>query len=578
MTWTTRLTGPTDLPADVTQVTGTPLPLRAVLGMNDSSTPSRTTDTNAAAGPTGPRTPGRRTLLRSLALTAVIAGTTLSALPPTAVAASGTPETYTLTIRHLDRAGAATGGYSTHVTGISGPGAQEEAAPYDASGTVTVRLPKGRYLLDSTLYGPDPATGTDWVVQPRLDLNGDTTVTVDARTTSPVDVRPPESGARYLNSIGFVEVTHEGTTRSANIMMGREGLRVAHLGPAAESGSVKEWFDTYWSGARSDYALGYTFTSDRALTGLVRHPAADKLATVKIRGAAAEGATGTGFVSVQPSAGPTVGLAQSLQLPATATVKVTPERGRWDVTFTGPAAPETPPNRYEANGIAVHAGATVTQTFDNAVFGPALDTTPGARPAGVRDGKTIALDIPLLADGDGHTPSAPRFRTATTTLHRDGVLIGTRQGEPGRAEFTTTPGKASYRLTASATRGDGTASAGSVTASWTFTSAATTGATALPLSIVRFAPDLALDGTAPAGTLLQVPVTVQGAAAGTGVRSLTVSMSADGGTTWTRVPVVDGKAGLRTPGPGKTVSLRAELTDTQGNTLTQTQRGAFRTR
>ncbi|WP_369143061.1 serine protease [Streptomyces sp. R44] len=546
--------------------------------MNDSSAP-RSTDSQATdSRSAGRSTPGRRTVLRTLALAGVLAGTTFSALPPTAVAASGAPETYTLTIRHLDRAGAATGGYSTHVTGISGPGAQEEATPYDASGTVTVRLPKGRYLLDSTLNGPDPATGTDWVVQPRLDLNGDTTVTVDARTTAPVDVRPPESGARHLNSIGFVEVTHEGTTRSANILTAREGLRVAHLGPASEAGSVKEWFDTYWSGARADYGLGYLFTSDRALTGLVRHPAADRLATLNIRGAAPEGATGTGFVSIQPSKGPTVGLARSLQLPATATVVVNPERGRWDVEYTGPAAPETPPNRYVANGIAVHAGATTTHTFDNAVFGPALDTSPGARPAGVRDGDRIALDIPLLADGDGHAPGAPRFHSATTTLHRDGVLIGTRRGEPGRAEFTTIPGAASYRLTASATRGDGAASSGRVTASWTFTSAAAARPAALPLSTVRFTPDLALDGTAPAGAPLRVPVTVQGAAAEAGVRSLTVSMSLDNGTTWTRLPVVDGQVALRTPAPGRTVSLRAELTDTQGNTLTQTQRNAFRTR
>ncbi|MFI1660802.1 serine protease [Streptomyces sp. NPDC020472] len=543
--------------------------------MNDSSASRSTCSTSCVSGP---RATGRRTVLRGLALAAVLAGTTFSALPPAAVAASVTPETYTLTIRHLDRAGTATGGYSTHVTGISGPGAQEEATPYDASGTVTVRLPKGRYLLDSTLYGSGPATGTDWVVQPRLDLDGDTTVTVDARTTAPVDVRPPESGARYLNGIGFVEVTHEGRTRSANIMTAREGLRVAHLGPASEPGSVKEWFDTYWSGARNDYGLGYTFTSDRALTGLVRHPAAGGLATLKIRGAVAEGATGTGFVSVQPSAGPTVGLAQSLDLPATATVLVTPERGRWDVEYTGPAAPETPPNRYVADGIAVHAGATSTHTFGNAVFGPALDTAPGARPAGVRDGDRIALDIPLLADGDGHAPSAPRFHAATTTLHRDGVLIGTRRGAPGRAEFTTTPGAASYRLTASATRGDGSASSGRVTAAWTFASAAAARPEALPLSTVRFTPDLALDGTAPAGTTLRVPVGVQGAAVETGVRSLTVSTSVDDGTTWTRVPVVDGRVSFRTPGPGRAVSLRAELTDAQGNTLTQTQRNAFRTR
>ncbi|MFH9724555.1 serine protease [Streptomyces sp. NPDC017254] len=534
--------------------------------MNDSSPLRRT----------APGT-SRRTILRSLALAGVLAGTSLATTSPAAVA-NGAPETYTLTIRHLDREGAATGGYRTHLTGISGPGASEEATPYDESGTVTVRLPEGRYLLDSTLGGADGATGTDWIVQPRLDLNRDTTVTVDARTTAPVDVRPPESGARYLNSLGFVEVTHEGTTRSANIMTASPGLRVAHLGPAAESGSVREWFDTYWSGATADYALGYTFTSERALTGLVRHPAAASLATVKIRAAAPEGTTGTGFVSIQPSAGPTVGLVQPLRLPGTATVLVTPERGRWDVEYTGPAAPGTPPNRYLAPGFPVRAGATTTHTFDNAVFGPALDPAPGARPAGVRDGDTLALDLPLLADGDGHVPTAPHFHGATTTLHRDGVLICTRQGDPGRATFTTTPGRASYRLTATATRGDGSPTSGRVTAAWTFTSAAAPRPAALPLSTVRFAPALDLDGTTPAGTAVRVPVTVQGAAAETGVRSLTVSVSADNGTTWTRVPVVDGRAAFRTPGPGRSVSLRAELTDARGNTLTQTLRNAYRTR
>ncbi|MFF7849826.1 serine protease [Streptomyces sp. NPDC007910] len=550
--------------------------------MNDSSTPGRTKVLDHTTAPSGTTTPAhkttpRRAPLRTLALAAVLAGMSLSALPPAAVAAPRAPEIYALTIRHLDRAGAATDAYRTHVTGVSGPGAAEEVTPHDDSGTVTVRLPKGRYLLDSTLSGPEEGSGTDWIVQPRLDLDRDTTVTVDARTTAPVDVRPQDPDARFVSGLGFVEVTHGGTTRSANVMAG-PGLRVAHLGPDAEPGSVKEWFDTYWAGRGNDYALGYTFTSTRTLTGLVRHPSAAALATVEIRRAAPAGETGTGFVSVQPSAGPTVGLVQPLRPLGTATVLVTPERGLWNVEYEGPAAPGTKPNRYAANGFAVRAGATTTHTFDNAVFGPALDTAPGARPAGVRDGAALSLDVPLLADGEGHVPSAPRFRAATTTLHRDGVLVGTRRGEPGRGTFTTTPGAASYRLTATATRGDGASPGGRVTAAWTFTSAATARPTALPLSTVRFAPALALDGTAPAGAGVRVPVTVQGAAAGSGVRSLTVSVSTDDGATWTRVPVVDGRAVYRDPAPGRSVSLRAELTDTKGNTLTQTLTDAYRTR
>ncbi|MDV5144312.1 serine protease [Streptomyces sp. SBC-4] len=539
--------------------------------MNDPTTPRSTTRLAT-------RRTTRRSVLRTLALAGVLAGTSLSALNPAAVAADGAPETYTLTIRHLDRSGAATDRYQTSVTGISGPGADTSATPYDESGTVTVRLPEGRYLLDSTLLGADPAAGTDWIVQPRLELDRDTAVTVDARTTAPVNVRPQDAGARYLHSMAFVEATHEGTTRSANIMMAGDRLRVAHLGPAAESGSVKEWIDTYWSGERADYALGYTFTSDRALTGLVRNPSPSALATVKVRAADPNGATGSGFVDIQPSAGPTVGLNQPLAPRATATFLVTPERGLWDVGYTAPAAPETPPNRYFANDFAVRPGATTTHTFDNAVYGPALDPAPDARPAGLRTGDTLALDIPLLADGEGHVPTAPRFHAAAATLHRDGVLIGTRNGIPGRAEFTTTPGRAAYKLTATATHGSGPTAGGRVTASWTFTSAAASRPAELPLSTVRFAPALDLDGTAPAGALTRVPVTVQGAAATTGVRSLTVSVSTDGGTTWTRVPVLDGQAGFRTPAAGRTVSLRAELTDTAGNTLTQTLRNAYRAR
>ncbi len=427
------------------------------------------------------------------------------------------------------------------------------------------------------MVGREEGSETDWIVQPRLDLDRDTTVTVDARTTAPVDVRPQDPEARFLSRLGAVEVTHGGTTRFANVMAG-PGLRVAHLGPDAEPGSVKEWFDTYWAGATTDYALGYTFTSSRALTGLVRHPSPSSLAAVKVRRAAPDGDTGTAFASVQPSAGPTVGLVQPLRPLGTATVLVTPERGRWNVEYEGPSAPGETPNRYARNGFAVRAGATTTHTFDNAVFGPALDTEPGARPAGVRDGAALSLDVPLLADGEGHAPSAPRFRAATTTLHRDGVLIGTRRGEPGRGTFTTTPGAASYRLTATATRGDGAAPSGRVTAAWTFTSAATARPTALPLSTVRFTPALGLDGTAPADDRMRVPVTVQGAAAGTGVRSLAVSVSTDNGTTWTRVPVADGRAAFRNPAAGRSVSLRAELTDTRGNTLTQTLTNAYRTR
>ncbi|MFF4674755.1 serine protease [Streptomyces sp. NPDC001279] len=513
----------------------------------------------------------RRNVLRTLAVAVALIGSTTPAWGSAAFATE--PQTYTLTIKHLDRTGHATGKYTTNVTGISGAGADESLRPYDASGTTTMRLPKGRYMLDSSLTTGKETDGTDWVVQPRLDLDHDTTVTVDARTTAPVDVRPPDSSANFLHSGMFVEVRHDGATRMANIINSAPNLRVGHMGPEAEAGSVKQWFDAYWKTDTVGYALGQTFTGTRALTGLTRQYSAQELATLQIRGAARPGATGTAFFDLQPTVGPTVGASQTMAAPSTTTFLVTPQRGTWDIGFTAPSAVGAAPNRYFANRVAVRAGTTTTQTFDNAVFGPALTD----RPAVERDGDTITANIPLLADGDGHVPSSPSYDTAYTTLHRNGVLADTQSGMPGRAEFTVPPAQASYRMTSTVNRRGATGATTHVTASWTFTSGTTAGPAPVPVSVVRFSPELSPTGTAAARSQLRVPVAVQGAAADGRTRSLTVSVSTDGGASWTRVPVDRGAATIQNPASGTGVSLRAELTDVHGNTHDQTIIDAYRT-
>ncbi|MFF0753172.1 serine protease [Streptomyces sp. NPDC004267] len=526
----------------------------------------------------------RRTVLRGLAATATVA-VTATALTSGATAtaatkpAAGAVETYTLKLVHLGRTGAPTTAHRTQLTALSGPdagsGQVPSAGPSDPAGTVTVRVPKGRYLLDSTITTETAggASGVDWLVRPRLDVDRDTTLVLDARTARPVDVLPPDAGAAFRHAGAFVEVAYQGTKGFANLITPSSDLRVAHLGPATERGAVRAWIDTYWNGQRGTYVLGYTFTSDRALTGLVRHPAAAELGTIVVRAAAPASGPGYGFVDFGPTVGPSPALASALQVPGSATYMVTPERGTWDVVYTAPtASDEETPNRYFALGTAVAAGGTTVLAFDTPVFGPALATSRGAKPAAVRTGNTLAVALPLLADGAGNVPSAPPHSAATTTLHRNGSLVGTRRGTPGHASFTVPAGRASYRLTATAKR-----PRGSVTAAWTFTSAATGSTTELPLSIVRFAPSLGPDGTAAPRRADHVGVTVRGAAERSGVRSLTVSVSADGGATWTPVPVRGGRVAVTNPGPGRSVSLRAELTDSLGNTLTQTHIDAYTT-
>ncbi|MEU3401447.1 serine protease [Streptomyces filamentosus] len=551
-----------------------------------SPSPSSSASVSSARS-LGSRAATRRTVLRGLGA-ATAAGTAAVCLPAAAAHAApgtapaatpGTAGTHALTLVHLGRDGAPTTAYRTLLTALSGPDAGSGREVKDSPSTVTLQVPAGRYMLDST-FSTRPVGegdwGNDWLVRPRLDIDRDTTLVLDARVARPVDVRPPFADAVFEQAGLFAEVTYEGATGFANLMTRSLDLRVAHLGPDAERGAVRTWADSYWKRPAGVCALGYLFRGERALTGLVRRPAPGDLATLVVRAGVPASGAGTvmGLVDFTPSPGPSPAVPLAVPFGGTGTFHFTAERGTWDLVYSVPSETEGPSNSHFVLGRSYTPGSTTVHTFDTPVHGPALDSSPGARPVAQRTGDTLDLTVPLLADGDGHVPSAPPFTASTVTLHRNGALLATRRGEtPGHASFTLPAGRASYRLTASATR-----PRGSVTATWTFTSAATATATELPLSAVRFGADLALDGTAPAHTPTRVAVTVQGAARRAGVRSLSVSVSTDGGTTWTPAPLAAGRIELTTPAPGRTVSLRAELTDRDGNTLTQTHRDAYVTR
>jgi hypothetical protein len=115
---------------------------------------------------------------------------------------------------------------------------------------------------------------------------------------------------------------------------------------------------------------------------------------------------------------------------------------------------------------------------------------------------------------------------------------------------------------------------------WTFRSETVPGAQArrLPLSVVRFAPELDANGGTPAGRLLRIPLTVdqqQGADNGR-VRKIEVDISFDDGKTWTKAPVIGSTALVRNPGKAGFASLRAKGSDSKGNTFEHTVIRAYR--
>ena len=75
-----------------------------------------------------------------------------------------------------------------------------------------------------------------------------------------------------------------------------------------------------------------------------------------------------------------------------------------------------------------------------------------------------------------------------------------------------------------------------------------------------------------------MPFTVEGAAAGQRPAKLAFQVSYDEGKTWQTAKSVGGThLSLKHPATAGSVSLRAELTDRAGNTLTQTIERAYLT-
>jgi hypothetical protein len=135
------------------------------------------------------------------------------------------------------------------------------------------------------------------------------------------------------------------------------------------------------------------------------------------------------------------------------------------------------------------------------------------------------------------------------------------------------PAPGRYELTTTANRSGVAAISTSVTTTWGFDSATTSGVAQVPLSMVRFTPELGLDGTLPAHRFQQIPLTVQGK-----VRSLTAQVSYDKGVTWQKTLVFGDTLFVVNPGRGGSVSLRATAVGRGGDSVTQTVINAYLTR
>ncbi|GAA4670382.1 S8 family serine peptidase [Phytohabitans rumicis] len=487
-------------------------------------------------------------------------------------------ESYDLTLTHTGRDGAPSTTHFTEVMRVSPEIRFEDfRSTYGPDSTVTVRLPKGSYVVDSVVADPDSAT---LLVQPRLELNAPRRVTLDARLGRPISVTVPDRSAiSVLAEVTVIEPIADGLTRANSLLSSSfAGMYTARIGPDTRTVSTAvngRWALPGPDGTLTDSPETYllTWVKGRMVTGFERRVTGGDLATVHADYASqAPGVTSSNEArAATPNGhGPIWGYGIPFHAPFTRTLHYTTEDGLgWRETFmegAGLTVTVTAPTVYRP-------GREYTQRWNRGVFGPAFGQAS-------READSVRVDMRLHSDGAGR-PGDSLTARERVTLTRDGAdLPGTEEGLGMR--FAVPPQEGTYRLQIESDRDAPATLSTHITAAWTFRSAHTATRTALPLSAIRFSPRLDPLNTAPAGGSYAVPVTVtpQPGSTAAAPSTLTVEVSHDDGVTWE--PAAVDRAGgrpiatVRHPDRDGFVSLRATATDANGTKVEQTIIRAYR--
>ncbi|GAB7037888.1 MULTISPECIES: S8 family serine peptidase [Catenuloplanes] len=442
------------------------------------------------------------------------------------------------------------------------------------------RLPKGTYSVISLLF--EESGATTMAVHARFTVDGMETLTIDARQAKPLSIRVPDRQAAETGvelvvtgpAYGFGLAT-DTFTNQYTLDLGPGVPVEGFYSHIAASFARRDANGTFLDSPYS-YSVFY-LTEGRFFTGYDRTVRQRELATVRAthgRQATTADAGAKGAYPVHPDTfGGFFVQTPYSTLPFDRTEYYNADSGvAWIPVFTELAGGgETATLQEYGTRTVYQPGRTVREQWNRAVFGPAFPDA-GFTFAG-RFQDIIFAGPSLFGDGGGREGyTVEGLGDVSLKLYRDGQPVGEAAGTYG--EFQVPPGKATYRLDATAARGAPHRLSTSVVASWTFTSE-NTGVDAivpLPLSAVVFTPPVDATSVAPKGRTISVPLTVdvQERSAAARNRSLTVEASFDDGATWQRVQVRDGAAQLRHPNRAGFVSLRATAVDRAGNAVTET--------
>ncbi|WP_433433188.1 S8 family serine peptidase [Nonomuraea sp. CA-141351] len=493
----------------------------------------------------------------------------------TPLAVENERETYALTLEHTGRDGSPTADYLTtlHRTDSSTL-IKEITVQKTGDGAVTLRLPKGGWMIRSTLLDGDHTTQ---LIHPGLDLTQNQTLDLDARLGKPISITVPDPSAAPIGA----QVTFSDGKLSYPVVSDRfENLATAQLGPdRTYDKSLTQIAGTWASpdGSRV-YQLAW-FHEGGMVTGFHRKVAGRDLAAIHTTYAAhVTGGRGRAAATAQPPGGPSSDLLieTTFTTPSVRTEYVNADGGAKWRRYFWEDGPESGGTAFESGLAGYTPGLAYRESWNLGVFSPVL--AGGEDFSGLtRSGDFIQMNVPMYGDGAGHAGRSATTR-ARVALYRDGVLVD-EDAELGGTAFLVPPGAASYRLVVEAERGAPATLTTRNSTAWTFRSEHTgEDDKPLPVSVVRFSPALDARNTAPSGETYRIPVRVERQQGSTAdkVRDLTVKVSYDDGATWSPAQIRNGQVTVNHPSAEGFVSLRAKAADTAGNTVEQTVIRAYR--
>jgi hypothetical protein len=495
-------------------------------------------------------------------------------------------ESYNLTVQHRSRNSEPTSNWFSNTFAYDRNMFPWLSVP--STPELTIRLPKGRYAWESFVFDDDFVEPLARIVAPNQLLDADRVLVIDASLAEQIVVPPAKPDAEELGTTEtwaiVTDTTRIGSALSSSGFGDIPFYRAEVEPPAAELTSIlssgwlaasadpKEVFTGAWTGKGQLPTGPFTIIQGEAATVHAYYSAS--LPTSQPINEVSVGAYG----------GPTLGFSLSpiaVDLPSKRkeffyspdpTVQWVSELWMHDEEYSKSSVLGWVPYTYAA-------GEKYTVHWNRPMFSPAVPEDSALGGWAYRDGDLLVFQPPLYGDRDGHAGFVAN--EGTTRLYRNGQAIG-EGAVGGGGYFEIPPEPASYRIELDHHQ-DMFEYTPHQKVSWTFASGhvAEGSQEAVPLLVVRFAPELDERGLAPSGVPFHLPFSVdqldhQGRPE---VSTPTVEVSYDDGGIWDLVAVEATDAGydavLDHPDQARYVSLRTSTHDAHGNAVEQTLYRAY---